>query len=449
MHKVLSYFDGSSDANPRAYGALMQRISKLLRGPHFWMLFASLMTRGAGFVTSFFIARLAGGAALGIYSSAVNTASSVVSPFSQVVANNATIMAVNAQSQSEEAVVRFARANVLMAATLSLLSFVAFYGLYAVALSGEGAHEEAGWLVLLAAASVIIAQIGGAVVQGFYNGLGHFVAAARVFATVALLVVIMAFPAVYYLGLSGAFGLLVIASVLPLLLLGVHILRGRGAACDCSLQEALLQVGRCLLNSLPTAGATTANATVNWLCTIYFVQHAFGMHGVGMVAVAGQWLTLLLMPATSWGGVTLNLLSVSAMKRDAHELRRTVHSLVIKNVIATFALAVVIALASGLIARAYNLDGGFVELLCVNAVAAVVASVNNVFERLLFCLNRQRTWFVFSTLSFLVQLGVTMMWINNGVVVVALGVFAGGATLLLICTAAMNRLLADVAKESR
>jgi O-antigen/teichoic acid export membrane protein len=89
------------------------------------------------------------------------------------------------------------------------------------------------------------------------------------------------------------------------------------------------------------------------------------------------------------------------------------------------------------------------ELLCINAVCAVVASVNNVFERLLFCLDRQATWFVFSSLAFLVQLVVTMFLINYGVVVVALGLLAGGISLLFICLVSMNRLLVDMAKGSR
>jgi O-antigen/teichoic acid export membrane protein len=427
----------------------MQRLLNSLRSPRFWMLFASMATRGAGFVTSFFIARLAGGGALGVYSSVVNTASTVVVPFSQAVSNSATIMAVNAHSKSEETVVRFARANLLMSAALSLVSLAAFYGLYAVVLSGDGSQEGARWLVLLAAASVIVAQVGGAVVQGFYNGQGRFVAAAKVSAAISALVVLAAFPAVYFLGLSGAFGLLVFASLLPLLLLGAPFLRRRGGACDCTQKQAFGQVIRRLWTSLPTVGATTVNATVSWLCSIYFVQQAFGMPGVGTVAVAAQWLTLLLMPATSWGGVTLKMLSESALKRDQLELRRMVYSLINKNVMVTFALGIVIALASGLIARAYGLqDSGFVELLCVNAVCAVVASVNNVFERLLFCLDRQPTWFVFSSLAFLVQIVVTMLWINHGVVVVAVGVLAGGMTLLLICWASMNRLLAEMAKGS-
>jgi hypothetical protein len=305
------------------------------------------------------------------------------------------------------------------------------------------------WLLLLAAASVIVAQICGAVVQGFYNGLGHFVVAGKVFAAVSALVVLAAFPAVHYLGLSGAFGLLVFASLSPLLLLGMSILRGRSGMSDCTPEQAFRQVCSRLLASLPTVGATTVNAMVNWLCTIYLVQQAFGMTGVGTVAVAGQWLTLLLMPATSWGGVTLKMLSESATKRDELELRRTVYSLVNKNVLVTFALGTVVALASSMIARAYGLDGGFVELLCINAVCAVVSSVVNVCERLWFCLDRQKTWFVFSSLAFLVQLAVTILWINHGVAVVALGLLAGGMTLLLLCLASMNRLLADMAKDSR
>ncbi len=428
----------------------MQRVLILLRGPRFWMLFASLVTRGAGFVTSFIIARLAGGGALGIYSSLVNTASILVTPFWLVVTNNSTIMAVNANNKSEEVVVRFARANALMAVILSLMSFVAFYGLFSIVMSNDELQGVSEWLVLLVAASVIAAQVFGAVVQGFYNGVGHFVVAARVFAAISALAVLAAFPVIYYLGLAGAFGLLIFSSIMPLLLLGPGMLRGRGGVSDCTAKEAFRQVCRRLWVSLPTVGATGVNAAVSWLCTIYFVQKAFGMPGVGMVAVAGQWLTLLLMPATSWSGVTIKMLSESAAKRDKFELRREVYSLVIKNVTVTFALGAIIALASGLIAKAYGLQySGIVQLLCVNVLCAVVASINNVYERLIFCIDRQPTWFVFSTLSLLVQLGVTIMWINNGVVVVALGMLAGGVSLMIFCVASMNRLLSNMERITR
>ncbi len=56
------------------------------------MLFASLSTRGAGFLISLLIARLAGASALGVYSALVNTVASVTTPFTQVLTNNATLL---------------------------------------------------------------------------------------------------------------------------------------------------------------------------------------------------------------------------------------------------------------------------------------------------------------------------------------------------------------------
>ena len=424
------------------------KLLKFIHTPRFWVLVASLANRGAGFITSFIISRFIGAGALGLYSSVLNTASSVVSPFLQVVSNNSTIMAVDGHRKGNQVFSRFAFANILVSLVLSLVSFTVFYSLYGLALIDSDKHGINFELMQVVAASVIVGQVSGAVIQGFYYGAGKFLEAAKVFTIVALLALLSVLPVVYYFGLKGTFCLLLVSSIMPLILLGQQIFIGQKIYFDLEMLNAIKHVFKRLVASLPTIGAAGINATVSWLCAIYYVQHHYGMEGVGVVAVAIQWQNLSLIPATSWGGVTLRAINECIADSDKPLLLHTIVSLIKKNLIVTLMMAIAIAICSNLIAAAYHLqDTSIVMLICVNAISAVVASINNVFERLLLCLDKQSLWFVFSVISFAVQLVVTKLWINDTLSAVAYGQLAGVITLNVCCLFSLNSLLKLVSKD--
>ena len=190
------------------------------------MLAASLVTRGAGFVASFVIARLSGAAALGVYSATVNTASSVVSPFTQVMTNNATLMASERGPGAGWRAIGLA--NLIFSTAAAGLSIVVFALAYGGALKGHAdLHIDPAWL-LAAGAAVILGQMVVAITTGLLNGIGSFLPAARVTAVGAGLMLVAAYPGVATWRLPGAVGLLLFSSLTPaLLLLGLVAWRMR------------------------------------------------------------------------------------------------------------------------------------------------------------------------------------------------------------------------------
>jgi len=411
------------------------------------MFFASLSTRGAGFLTSLLIARLAGASALGTYSALVNTAASVSIPFAQVLTNNSTIMGAESSRSGGDDYQLKARASFLLALLLSAFSATALFLLYKLTLDGEASLSP---FLLVVGIFVVIAQVLGAVSLGFLYGAGEFMLASRISFLVALVVCLAAYPAIQNYGLNGALCLLLLASLFPPVLMGIRVLTR-----DCSFGDATesssvawRQVKSQFVRSLPSVAATTVNNGANWICTIYLVQSVYGAAGVGVVAVAAQWLNLMLIPATSWGGVSLKALSDAIASGDEKTAWRASSGLMRKNLLVTLALAGLIALASGLIARTYGLSDTEVALLiCVNATCALVASVNNVFERFLLALDRQAWWLFFSLASVSVQMVLTWLFIAKGLWVVAGGVLVAGIALLILSYVGVCRSLPLQMKE--
>lgn len=427
------------------------RVLAALRGPRFWTLFSTLCARGVGFVTSFALARLAGAQWLGAYSAVLNTASAVTSPFAQVLANNATLAAAHAHRVGPVSFRSHAKGHLLLGAGLSL---PACFLLAWLLRSTRGEASSGVWEMMLVTGWCVAAgQVLAGVILGFYQGAGHFLAAARVTAVVAACMGVVAIPAVWFGGVGGALLIASVVALLPALLLGVGLFWFRdwkaGEASPPTLQrggrkplhEALWRLWR----ALPSVGAMAINAAVNWACTIYLVRSGHGLAGVGVVAVAIQWSTLLLMPATSWGGLTLKALTDSVAAGSRVQVREVVRRQIVKNVMTTGVMALVLGLGSGLIARAYGLrETDLWLLLCVNAVAATVASANNVFERLLLCLDAQQRWLAQSVVAFGVQVAFTASLIHLGLVVVPLGVLLAGITQALLCMFSLNSLLLKV-----
>ena len=425
------------------------RLLVALRGPRFWTLFSTLCTRGVGFVTSFALARLAGVQWLGAYSAVLNTASAVTSPFALALTNNATLAAADAHREGPVSFRAHARGHLLLGAGLSLPACLLLAWLLR---STRGDATPAVWeMMLVAGCCVAAGQVLAGVIQGVYQGAGHFLAAARVTAVVAAGMGLVAIPAVWFGGVGGALLIASVVALLPALLLGIgvfwvhHWQCGGGITVESRGRKPLHEALWRLWRSLPSVGATAINATVNWACTIYLVRSEHGLAGVGVVAVALQWSTLLLMPATSWGGLTLKALTDSVATGCAVQVREVVRRQIVKNVMTTGVMALVLGLGSGLIARAYGLhETDLWLLLCVNAVAATLASINNVFERLLLCLDAQPRWLAQSVVAFGVQVVFTASFIHLGLVVVALGVLLAGITQAVLCAFSLNALLLKV-----
>jgi O-antigen/teichoic acid export membrane protein len=397
-----------------------------------WMLLASLATRGAGFLISLLIARLAGASALGTYSTLVNTASAVATPFAGALGNNSTLFGAE-DSRSGAANTRVhARASLLLALGLSTLSAAALILLYMFALAGDASQSL---LLLAAGVSVVIGQMVGAVCLGFLYGAGKFKLASQVSVSVALAICLSAYPAIEHFGFHGAIALLLIASLFPPMIMVASLVATSSTMAGPSdvKAESIRKVAFRFVRAWPSIAAGVANNGVNWVCTIYLVHSVFGTPGVGVVAVATQWLNLMLLPATSWGGSSLKTLSDAIASGSEKTAWGTATGLIRNNLMVTLTLAGSIALASLPIADVYSLTNSDVALLiCINAASATVAAITNVFERFLLALDRQAWWLIFSLVSLFVQTSVTFFFITYGMWVVALGAFVAGIVLCLL-----------------
>ncbi|MGB4766209.1 MAG: hypothetical protein WBH09_04800 [Rugosibacter sp.] len=421
----------------------MKGFRTLRYSPRSWMLFASLSTRGAGFLISLLIARLAGASALGVYSALVNTIASVTTPFTQVLTNNATLLGAEGSRNGGGNYRIFARSSFSLALLLSVISAGILILLYRLMLDNDGLNSIFITLVSVGIA-VVAGQVLGAVSLGFLYGAGEFMLASRISFVVALVVCLAAYPVIQDYGLYGALVLLIFATLFPSIAMGAWVfLSKRGIAVEGGTHLAAgHEVRSRFFRALPSIAAIIVNNGVNWVCTIFFVQSIFGTVGVGVVAVAAQWLNLMLIPATSWGGVSLKVLTDAIASGNEKTVWHASVGLMRKNFLVTIALAGSIALASGLIARAYGLSDTDVALLiCVNALCAIVAAINNVFERFLLALDRQDWWLFFSLASFSAQMAVTLLFIAKGLWIVPVGVLVASIILCLLSYFGVSRAL--------
>lgn len=394
-----------------------------------WAFVGALCTRGAGFIASFSLARFAGPEALALYVSTVVTAAVVSTPLATVLFNGGTLAA----SASPSAVWsrRLLRASMGLAGLCLLplaLVFVGMQSQVGQAQAGQGVPSMA-W-VLVAGLSALGGQVMSYGLTGLLNGLGAQLPAARQQAVLSTLLMPLSLPSVYFLGLQGACAVLVLSSWLPVLMLwqlgrrslGADWRPADGEVCDASESAWHVMVAQ-LRAGVPNAIALIAAGAGSWYCSIYLVQHHLGPQGVAVLAVATQWTTLILMPATSWGGVVLRELAHLRLQSDSHRrLLPALSRLMLRNVAVTGAVAAVVLLAMHWIEAGYRLQGlGLPVLMAVSTAAALVSSANGVLERALITWQRQWQLMAFSFVGLAAQVGCTLAFISTSLTAVQWG----------------------------
>jgi O-antigen/teichoic acid export membrane protein len=414
--------------------------------PRFLVLIANGVTRASGFTTSLLLARFSGAHKLGEYSILLNTAVSVMQPFVQVMSNNSTLLAVNAHRRDAPTVRRVALADLLLAVVLSIVSLLLFLPLERLALNSTHSGEYPAWLGFITASSVIAGQLCGAVLMGTYYGIGRFAESALVSVSVSIAVVVLAAPAILLWGLAGAYAALILASIAPPLALAYGMFRGYSLAVPHVLvdKDAVRTAVTQFQASLPSVAITAVGAAVSWVCTIYLVQRSFGIEGIGLVALGMQWLSLMMLVEGSWGGVSLKILAEAVNSEIPLAVRKATLGLLQQNVIVTLAVASIVVIGADWIASWYGLGSRDLKLLIrLNAGCAIVVTCNNIFQRLFLCLNRQKLWFLISSVRLLIQLAITVTFINSGLFVVVLGVLAGAIVQMFFCTLVFNRIVSE------
>lgn len=412
-------------------------LNRVLQSARAWTLVSAFGARGAGFTVSFFLSRFVGAHALGAYTALLNTASAVLTPYSGIAGNNATIMAAAAHRVSPLTYWRVARASMGLMAALSVLSFLVFIALGSLDNDGQGLGMA--WAAV-GGACVILGQTTIAVIQGSLYGAGRFVWVARVSATIALGVAISAGPVVWWAGVKGALALAVVLALLPSVILGREFLVGAGGEPGSS--DVWKETQRRFIAGLATAAATSIDNGVNWACTIYLVRQAIGMDGVGVLGIAMQWHTAMLLPVVGWSGVTLKALTDASAKADASTTIVAVIGLAKRNLVITVLVAGMIGLAAPYLAAAYGLGQSDLALLIrIFVVVALARALVAVLELLMLCQDRQRLWLAFSVPAFALQAVVTVLWIGKGLWVVVAGILAATVFRGLLCLVALPRLV--------
>lgn len=415
---------------------MYQRLRSLIRGERFWMVLASLALRGQAFLVGLLITRLYGPEGLGLYAATLNVAASLVTPLTSLVQNNAAWL--SARSSTAAARRRLIEIHLPWLLAGGLLSLAGVLGLAQASGLPLPWLPGGGW-VLLAAASVIFYQLFNALGQGLLQGVGRFLGPAQASVALTLILTVMSWPAIVYGGVHGAYLILAIGSIaLPCIALAIYLIGServddRGVSGRPS--ETVLSVSLLLQRwrvSWPSVVAALISSAVTWLCLVYLVHRSHGSVGVGWVSLGVQWGTLMLLPVTSWGGLTMKRILDSVSDRSGVGLRAVVARLVIQNGGVTLGLAALVVLASGALGWLYRLPAGdLAAILMLTAVYAVLGSLNNVLERLYFCVHEQRAWMWLTSLGAVAQVLVTAMLIEHSYLAVAGGLAAGALSTLL------------------
>lgn len=410
------------------------RVRPLWQSTRAWAFVGALCTRGAGFIASFSLARFAGAEALALYVATVVTAAVVATPLAQVLFNGGTLVATAAPSAPWAR--RLVRGSVWMGLAWMPLLAALFAWLHGQAggVAWGGASGAAGGVSwawwLLAGLSSLAGQVFGFALTGLLNGLGAQLVAARQTAVQAALLMPLSLPCVYAFGLRGALGMLVLSALLPLVLqlwlarrwLAAHWQASPGELHDeaespWGLLSAQVRAG------VPNAIALVASGLGSWFCAIYLVQQAQGASAVAVLAVATQWTTLVLMPATSWGGVVLRELAQLRLRADAPQAWwPTVWRLMARNVAVTAGLGLAVLVAWHWIEQGYRMQGmGLATLMWVSVAAALVSSAHGVLERALITWQKQWQMMLFAFVGLLAQVGCTWAFVGDSLAAVQWG----------------------------
>ena len=430
----------SPSAKGRADASAASGLRARLDGQRGWTVFAALTARGAGFLLGVLITRCAGPQALGEYSAIQNTAAAFAAPLQTVLGNNV-VLGRGGPGQGGAAW-QSTVSNSLLA--LMLIAAIQLFTTHSQLLQGlVRADPAAAHAALVEAAFLasLASQLLGAILFAGAVGLGL---ATPVAAAGSLLNLLVAAAAVLIIPVFPGDGplLFLVGSCTAVLLLPAVILAaaGRRRRDGNGLAAGLRRATAMFLGAWPSFATTVLAVFTFWYCTVYLVGSELGVAAVGVYAVGLQWGTLILLPVTSWGLLTLQALTDAVQCR--HGERQALAGQMRKNLPVTALLAGAVAAASSLIPELYSLDTHDLnQLLLINAAAALAAAANNVWERYFLARNQRSRWLSYSAIGCGVQLLFTVTWIEQGLPIVALGALLSALCVLLLAALDSRRRL--------
>jgi O-antigen/teichoic acid export membrane protein len=396
--------------------ALLQRIWQQRRSPELWLLASNLLSRLLGFVVSLLLSRTVGVQALGVYSGLLITSASPTTPMSAVLANNATMLA--ARHHPAASLMALLRANAGVFAWSALLAGAGCWAMLgASTLTGSGLVSPAAVLVVVS--GLVLGQLLTQLVVGLCHGADLSRQASMVVSAAMLASLLMAYPILKLFGLAGVLLQAMAVAVAPGLVLSAWLWRRRGARQDSPALRS--ETTRYFRQALPNVLATVVNNATNWVSCIYLAEKFHGHGGLGLVAISLQWMALMQLPVTSWGGRVMRALALahgqssSAFKGEIRQQLRKCAGVSVVAALVVLALAVPVA-------DLYKVDRHLLAcMFAINALATALASINFVYERVFFCLGSQRPWLLISVLAYLAQLALTLVLVPHSVLAVAAG----------------------------
>lgn len=406
--------------------------SEIWSSPRTWAMLSTMSNRGVGFIVSLSISRLLNAHSLALYISTVIAASAVSTPFFQMIFNAGTVG--GARPAPASWLKRYLRRELhLVALVVPVLVLMLWWMQWDISapLSRE-VGSDTSWLVVVGI-SAVGSQLLVAALSGLLNGMNLQLSTYRVLAVVSMATILLSFPAVWFWGMSGAWAVLVCNSWIPVVLLWVmagralrhepgHLLMDAMDPTEALPEpggEAIRQIKLCLPNALGVA----ASGAVAWLCSIKLVSIHHGAAGVATVAIANQWLTLILVPVSSWGGVQLReLVALRMQGLPWGDVRPVMARLWWQNMATTGVLAALMAVGAPLLATAYRMQGqGLVELVWISAAAALAATTYGLIESLVIAWERQWLLMRLMLVGLGTQIAVTLMFIDRSLLVAQWG----------------------------
>ena len=371
------------------------------------LVLANLGSRGFGFLVSLVLARTAGIGMLGAYSSLQISSSAPTTPLSLPLANSATLMA--AEHTASQGLHAVAAAHRRLLLPLGLLVVGGSCGLVALANDAEGSPIGLG-LSLGMVALLAVAQLLTQFAVGLYHGAQRGLDCALAIGSTMALGIVLCLPVVWWFGVTGALWLATFTAAGPGLWLLIRLRPAPDANRSVEAEAAL----RCeavarLRQAAPSVVSTVIRNGTSWFCCIYLTQVHHGHVGVGLITIGLQWIMLMQLPISSWGGRIVSDLGDAGLNSTA-KFEQHLWKWARKCVLVTAALSALIALCFPGLALLYKADPWLLTgLMAINALASTLAASTYVYERAAFCLHKQRAWLWLSGGADAVQIVFTLL----------------------------------------
>ncbi len=371
------------------------------------LVLANLGSRGFGFLVSLMLARTAGIGMLGAYSSLQISSSAPTTPLSLPLANSATLMA--AEHTATHGLYAVAAAHRRVLVLLALLVIGGACALVLLANHADASPIDAR-LSLLMVGLLAVAQLLTQFAVGLYHGAQRGLDCALAIGGTMALGIVLCLPVVWWFGVTGALVLATFTAAGPglwlLLTLRPEADAARSEATESALRgEAVARIRQ----ALPSVASTVVRNGTSWFCCIYLANLHHGHEGVGLITIGLQWIMLMQLPISSWGGRIVSDLGDAGLKSPA-EFEQHLWKWARKCVLVTAALSVLIALCFPGLALLYKADPWLLTgLMAINAVASTLAASTYVYERAAFCLHKQKAWLWLSGGADAVQIVFTLL----------------------------------------